>query len=125
MNQGFAPNGFQLLQPETLEMMHQVAGSTAGRGIINNSFNLEGLGMGWSLWEDGVEGHVGGQLGFGGTMAFKRTDQGTFGILVMTNVNLTFYEWDRKLDWMGNYYFEMEQLLLQTAEEMLARESEG
>jgi CubicO group peptidase (beta-lactamase class C family) len=125
INQGLAPNGFQLLRPETAEMMHQLAGSTAGEGIINNSFNLLGQGMGWSLWEDGAEGHVGGQLGFGGTMAFKRTDQGTFGILAMTNVNLTYFAWDRKLDWFRNYYFKVEQLLLQAAEEMLARESEG
>ena len=118
MNQGLAPNGFQLLQPETVEMMHQVAGSSDGN---INSFSLVGQGMGWSLCEAGVEGHVGGQLGFGGTMVFKRTDQGTSGILVMTNVDLMYLEQDRKLDWFRNYYFKVEQLLLQTAEKMLTQ----
>jgi CubicO group peptidase (beta-lactamase class C family) len=119
MNQGLAPNGFRLLQPETVEMMHQVAGSSDGN---INSFDLVGQGMGWSLCEDGVEGHVGGQLGFGGTMVFKRTDQGTVGILVMTNVDLMYLESQRRFRWFTNYYFKLEQLLLQSAEEMLAQQ---
>ncbi|HEY45366.1 MAG TPA: serine hydrolase [Anaerolineae bacterium] len=122
MNQGLAPNGFQLLQPETVEMMHQSAGSTQGN---INSFKLVGQGMGWSLCEDGVEGHVGGQLGFGGTMIFKRTDQGTVGILMMINVNLEFLEQDRRWDWFTKYYSEVEQMLLQAGEEMLALKSEN
>ena len=122
MNQGLAPNGFQILQPETVGMMHQSAGSAQGN---INSFTLVGQGMGWSLCQDGMEGHVGGQLGFGGTMIFKRTDQGTVGILVMTNVNLTYSGAARKWSWFGDYYFEVEQLLLQATEEMLAQTSSG
>jgi CubicO group peptidase (beta-lactamase class C family) len=122
MNQGHAPNGFQLLQPETVEMMHQKASSTQGN---INSFNLVGQGMGWSLCEEGVEGHIGGQIGFGGTMLIKRTEHGTVGILVMTNVDLMFLEKNRRIDWFTNYYFKIEQLLLQTAEEMLTQMSEN
>jgi CubicO group peptidase (beta-lactamase class C family) len=122
MHEGLATNGFQLLQPETLEMMHQVAGSD--RGSIN-SFGLAGQGMGWTLCQNGVEGHVGGQLGFGGTMILKRTEQGSMGILVMTNVNLMYLESDRRGEWFGTYYGEIEQLLLRNAEEMLTQESEG
>jgi hypothetical protein len=121
MNQGLAPNGFRLLQPESVEMMHQVAGSSGGK---INSFHLVGQGMGWTLCQNGVEGHVGGQLGFGGTMILKRTEQGTVGILVMTNVNLMYLENDRRGEWFGAYYGETEQLLLRTAEGMLAQESE-
>jgi hypothetical protein len=58
-------------------------------------------------------------------MVLKRTDQGTAGILVMTNVDLMFLEQDRKLDWFRNYYYKVEQLLLHTAEEMLTQKSEG
>jgi CubicO group peptidase (beta-lactamase class C family) len=122
MNEGLAPNGYQLLLQETVEMMHQVAGSSDGH---INSFNLVGQGMGWTLCEDTVEGHIGGQLGFGGTMVLKRTDQGTVGILVMTNVATFLLENDRQGEWLQNYYFEIEQLLLRAAEEMLAREAEG
>jgi CubicO group peptidase (beta-lactamase class C family) len=120
MNQGLAPNGFRLLQPDTVEMMHQSAGSIGGS---INSFTLVGQGMGWSLCQDGMEGHVGGQLGFGGTMIFKRTEQGTFGILVMTNVSLMFHGEAGRWKWFRDYYFEIEQLLLQAAEEMLTEES--
>jgi CubicO group peptidase (beta-lactamase class C family) len=121
-NQGRAPNGFQLLQPETVEMMHEIA--VASGGIVQ-SFNLVGQGMGWNLCQDGVEGHTGDQLGFNAAMVYKQTGQGTAGILAMTNVNLMFFEWDRKLEWFGDYYFDITQLLLRTAEEMLARESGG
>jgi hypothetical protein len=98
-------------------MMHQIAGPSDGN--INN-FGLVGQGMGWSLCEDGVEGHVGGQLGYGATMVFKRTDQGTAGIVVMTNVDLMYLEDHRRGRWFTNYYFQLEQLLLQSAEEILA-----
>ena len=88
-------------------------------------FELAGQGMGWSLCEDGVEGHVGGQPGFGGTMIFKGTDQGAFGILVMTNVGAVFLEHDARIDWYQNFYFEIEQLLFRTAEEMILKPSDG
>jgi hypothetical protein len=103
-------------------MMHQIAG--ADRGSIN-SFSLVGQGMGWTLCQDGVEGHVGGQLGYGGTMILKRTEQGIVGILVMTNVNLMYLENDRRGDWFETYYGEIERLLLRRAEEMLAQTSSG
>jgi hypothetical protein len=47
------------------------------------------------------------------------------GILVMTNVNLMYLESDRRGEWFGTYYGEIEQLLLRNAEEMLTQESEG
>jgi CubicO group peptidase (beta-lactamase class C family) len=118
MNRGLAPNGFQLLQPETVDMMHQIAGRAQGN---INSFELVGQGMGWSVCEDGVEGHVGGQMGFGGTMISKRSDGRTFGILMMTNVAATFLEEERRINWYTSYYFELEQFLLQTAEQMAAQ----
>jgi CubicO group peptidase (beta-lactamase class C family) len=121
-NKGLAPNGFQILQPETVEVMHQSAGPQQG---FMNSFSFVGQGMGWSLCEDGIEGHCGGQLGFGGTMVFKRTDQGTVGILVMANVNLMYLGEARKWEWFRAYYFKVEQLLLKAAEEMLVQQSEG
>jgi len=117
MNLGLAPNGFRILQPATVEMMHKIAGPKEG---IMNTFNLVGQGMGWTLCEDGVEGHVGGELGFQATMVFKRTDRGTAGILAMTNVFQMYLEDYRRDRWFTNYYAKLEQLLLRTAEEMLA-----
>jgi CubicO group peptidase (beta-lactamase class C family) len=119
INDGQAPNGFQLLQSETVEMMHLSAGPDQGNV---NSFPLLGQGMGWTLCQDGLEGHIGGQVGFGGTMIFKRTEQGTFGILVMTNISLMFHGDAGKGKWFRDYYFEIEQLLLQAAEEILLEE---
>ena len=53
---------------------------------------------------DGVEGHVGGELGFQATMVFKRTDRGTCGILAMTNVFQMYLEDHRRDRWFTNYY---------------------
>jgi len=58
-------------------------------------------------------------------MVFKRTDQGTEGILIMTNVDLMYLEDHCRFRWFTNYYFELERLLFQAAEEALARESGG
>ena len=58
-------------------------------------------------------------------MIIKRTAQGTFGILVMTNVDLMFLDQDQKLNWFENYYFKIEKLLMQTAEEMLIQKTES
>ena len=75
MNDGRAPNGYQLLQPETVEMMHGIAVPTSG------SINLIptiGYGLGWTIAEGGIQGHIGGASGyeaddyvpdFGGTSA--------------------------------------------------------
>jgi CubicO group peptidase (beta-lactamase class C family) len=122
MNQGIAPGGHKILHPETVETMHQAAGPTDGN---INSFSLVGQGMGWSLCKDGVEGHVGGQLGFGGTMVTRRGEQGAVGVLLMTNVDLMFLDDNRRGEWFTSYYFELEQLLLQTAERMLSLGFEG
>jgi hypothetical protein len=43
----------------------------------------------------------------------------------MTNVDLMYLEPDRRLNWFKNYYFEVEQLLLRTAEGVLAQMSSG
>jgi hypothetical protein len=43
----------------------------------------------------------------------------------MTNVDAMYLENDRRWDWFRNSYGEIERLLLRTAEEILARESEG
>ena len=122
MNDGRAPNGLQLLEPETVEMMHRSAG--AWEGVVN-SFQLVGQGMGWSLCEGGIEGHVGAQLGFNGTMMLKHTEHGTVGILSMMNVAVFLLENQSQWSWHASYTYEIEQLLLRTAEEMLGRESEG
>jgi hypothetical protein len=53
-------------------------------------------------------------------MMIKQTEHGTVGILVMTNVDLMFLENNRRIDWFMNYYFKIEQLLLQAAEDMLS-----
>jgi CubicO group peptidase (beta-lactamase class C family) len=61
MNNGRAPNGFQLLKPETVELMHQV-GTPCSDGI--DIFRLRGQGMGWAVGRNGIHGHIGGQFGY-------------------------------------------------------------
>jgi hypothetical protein len=74
--------------------------------------------MGWTLCTDGVEGHVGGQPGFGGTMMLQRTENGVVGFLFMTNSNGTYTDNDARRDRFNRGYAPLEKLLFRTTQEM-------
>jgi hypothetical protein len=76
--------------------------------------------MGWTLCADGVEGHVGGQPGFSGTMMLEETAGHTVGIVLMANIAATYTDDEARWDWFRRWYFPIEGLLFETAEEMAA-----
>ncbi|UCG59150.1 MAG: beta-lactamase family protein, partial [Phycisphaerales bacterium] len=82
MNNGRAPNGFQLLKPETVELMHQV-GTPCSDGI--DIFRLRGQGMGWAVGRNGIHGHIGGQFGYLAAMIYRETEAGKAGFILMIN----------------------------------------
>jgi CubicO group peptidase (beta-lactamase class C family) len=59
MNGGLAPNGHQLLQPETVEMIHKISARTGGS---INLLPIKGYGFGWTICEGGILDHIGGAL---------------------------------------------------------------
>jgi CubicO group peptidase (beta-lactamase class C family) len=117
MNEGLAPNGYQLLQPETMTMMHKLA--VSGGGSINY-FPMRGYGLGWTVCHNGIQGHIGGSFGYGATMLSQVTPQGKVGIILMRNWSWNLVmDYEQVLDYGKKYYLPLEQLLLQEAKNML------
>jgi CubicO group peptidase (beta-lactamase class C family) len=86
-------NGVQLLEPESVGLMH-------GRAV---SFSTQGLwvgyGYGWIHHNDdpgrfidmrGSQGHGGEDMGYQSSMWFVEEEQGGYGILLMSNINESF-----------------------------------
>ncbi len=82
MNLGMV-NGTQILNSGALELMLEKHSSftnaTAG------GFNLIGYGLGWMLYDDGLQGHDGAVIGYLASLFFKKTEKGVFGGIVMFN----------------------------------------
>jgi len=117
MNNGRAPNGFQLLKPETVELMHQV-GTPCSDGI--DIFSLIGQGMGWAVGRNGIHGHIGGQFGYLAAMIYRETEAGKAGFILMINQTMRMVpDQDIVMEWGRKYYLKLEALLLKTAERMV------
>jgi len=122
MNQGQS-NGIQVLHPETVNLMHQSALSTSGRG----DFGQVGAGLGWVLRNPypgnyfnfrGSQGHGGATPGWTCQMWMVETEHGTYGIILMTNVT-QFYENDPL--WILSTQYSMQEILLNAAEILLSQ----
>jgi CubicO group peptidase (beta-lactamase class C family) len=119
MNNGRAPNGFQLLKPETVELMHQV-GTPCSDGI--DIFRLRGQGMGWAVGRNGIHGHIGGQFGYLAAMIYRETEAGKAGFILMINHTMRMVpDQDIVMEWGRKYYLKLEALLLETADRMLGQ----
>jgi hypothetical protein len=88
MNQGQI-NGFQLLKPETVELMHEPTVSFPPQSI------WVGYGLGWIHLNNvtykhhyfhGAQGHGGANWGFSCHMWFVEKTEGAYGILLMTTI---------------------------------------
>jgi CubicO group peptidase (beta-lactamase class C family) len=81
MNQG-EYNIPYLLKPRTLDLMHSqditLYGSTDG-------FDLEGFGLGWFLYKNGLQGHGGATPGYSANIFLKESVKGDIGVVVMYN----------------------------------------
>jgi CubicO group peptidase (beta-lactamase class C family) len=97
MNQGVAPNGYAILQPETVEMMHAKVASQDGS---INMIPLTGYGMGWTLAEDGIQGHIGGAFGSEAEMLYQDTPQGKYGIIFLRN-----WSWELADDYQNGFEY--------------------
>jgi CubicO group peptidase (beta-lactamase class C family) len=123
MNQGRA-NGVQLLQPETVALMHQEAVSfPPGYGDLNQV--SYGLGLGhirkqpWQIWGHfydmhGATGHGGSWFGYQGQMWFVEEDSGSYGIILLTNTEFDFKAEARNM-WMFASPLKLQVLLMEEA----------
>ncbi|MDH5440257.1 MAG: beta-lactamase family protein [Candidatus Bathyarchaeota archaeon] len=89
MNQG-QTRGFQLLKPETVELMHKQTVSFSDQSL------MVGYGLGWFHLSNetykhhyfhGAQGHGGDNWGFTCQMWFVEKERGAYGIILLTNLN--------------------------------------
>lgn len=125
---GGESSGHQLLQPETVELMHSLAVRGGG------DFMMVGTGMGWSLYDDkpremwgkmintrGMQGHGGAADGYRASMFFVKENDGAYGYVMMVDVSLLSEELD--FAWFLAIDKGIEALLLQEGAERLAQAS--
>ena len=117
MNSGLAPNGYQLLQPETVEMMHEIAVWTEGSV---NEIALRGYGLGWMIAEDGLQGHIGGASGYEAEMLYQETRSGPVGIIFLRNWSWELADdYENGFDYWKKYHVGVREILMEEAERML------
>lgn len=93
MNRGMF-EGHQLLQPETVALMHRGMRSSGG------DFLQQGYGYGWGIFQEGplqmwditfqprgYQGHGGGYFGYSGAMFMVEEEQGAYGYILLINTN--------------------------------------
>jgi CubicO group peptidase (beta-lactamase class C family) len=127
MNSGQS-NGFQLLLPETVALMHSQAVSDGG------DFMMAGSGMGWSLYAEepremwgkmielrGMQGHGGAEVGYRASMFFVEETGGAYGYVMMADVSLLSEELD--FAWYLAIDKSIEALLLQEGADRLSQAS--
>jgi CubicO group peptidase (beta-lactamase class C family) len=113
--------GVQLLEPESVGLMH-------GRAV---SFSTQGLwvgyGYGWIHHNDdpvrfidmrGSQGHGGEDMGYQSSMWFVEEEQGGYGILLMSNINESFKP---NIVGVSTIYKKIEELLLREASSMFSK----
>jgi CubicO group peptidase (beta-lactamase class C family) len=129
MNAGQS-DGFQLLKPETVALMH----SPVVRG--GGDFMMSGSGMGWSVFTEepremwgkmidlhGMQGHGGADYGYRASMFMVEGDGGAYGYVMLADVSLLSEELD--FAWFLAIDKGIEALLLQEGSERLAGASGG
>ncbi len=113
MNGGRAPNGYQLLQTETVEMMHEIAAPHTGS---INMIPMQGYGMGWTLAEDGIQGHIGGGFGYEAEMLYQETRSGPTGIIFLRNWTWELADdYDNGFEYWKKYHVGVREILMAEA----------
>ncbi len=84
MNDGYY-NHFQLLQPETVQLMRTI--TSRGRNIFNPNSELTdpGYGLGLIHYPDGWLGHGGSTIGYQSLWQFNISKQ--YGFIIFANIN--------------------------------------
>ncbi|UCD01101.1 MAG: beta-lactamase family protein [Promethearchaeota archaeon] len=111
MNQG-EHDGPQLLNPATLQLMHSEHESLTG---VMDGFDVDGYGLGWVLYEQGLQGHGGATPGFSSNMFIKESLQGDLGVIVMYNRGSALIFDDRLIN---NFLPAINNLLVEEAENL-------
>jgi CubicO group peptidase (beta-lactamase class C family) len=82
INQGMY-NGIQILSTQSVNLM--LSNQVPLSGISVEGFIIEGYGLGWYNFAENVRGHGGAIPGFFANMYFKKTNDQSFGVILMFN----------------------------------------
>ena len=104
----------RILQPESIDMMHERVIQTSGTDFP--SLDFYGMGYGWLLWGDGYQGHTGGTPGYFSQMIYRENDLGPYGVILMVTNGCSMTECD--FEWFDTYFVAIREILLEEAEEL-------
>jgi len=113
MNQGEL-EGTQILEPASVDLMH--ARTIPMSGFDFPGMDFYGVGFGWTLWGDGLQGHGGATPGYYAQMLYKESDSGPYGAIIMMTYGCSITECD--FEWFDNYFVAIREVLLEQAEEL-------
>lgn len=102
----------QLLQPETIELMHGLVSPLDWPAFFG--LHWQGYGLGWELYRDGYQGHPGACPGYLANVVLRQKDLGGFGVVLMVNRGASF----DSTEWASDSYAAILNLLLQEASEL-------
>jgi CubicO group peptidase (beta-lactamase class C family) len=117
VNQGRV-DGYQLLEPETVALMHSRAtGASGDIGMVGYGYGLNHMRTEpWQfyghVYEFGSLGHGGSDYGYSTSMYFVEEETGGYGFILLTNAS-KFFKQD--IAWHFEVYLKMENLLMQEA----------
>lgn len=77
------------------------------------SMELYGLGWGWILWGEGLQGHTGAVPGFYSQMVYREAEE-PYGVVLMMNTGCSLVECD--FEWFDEYFVSIREVLLEAAE---------
>lgn len=113
MNQGEL-EGARILEPETVALMQARSVPLSGEDFPG--LELFGMGLGWQLWRDGLQGHTGATPGNYAQIIFGENEAGAYGAVLMMTNGCSQTECD--FNWFDVYFVNIRELLLAGAEKI-------
>lgn len=106
-----ATGGVRILEPASMEIMLSRTVSLGGYDF--NNLPLYGMGLGWQLWGEGLQGHGGAVPGFLSEMIFQQSVPEDYGVILMMNTGCSLGVCDR--EWLDSYFYRIRDILLEEA----------
>jgi CubicO group peptidase (beta-lactamase class C family) len=102
----------RVLQPESVEAMHQLISPLDWPAFFGLRWN--GYGLGWELYADDLQGHPGACPGFLANIVYREQDDGAYGVVLMANRGSSI----DTVDWATESYAPILLILLEEAAQM-------
>ena len=122
-------DGYQLLQPETVALMHrQKVDAAVDVGMAGYGFGLNTMRTApWEFYGHsydfyGAKGHGGADYGYLSRWFFVEKEEGGYGIILLSNVSKFFKS---ELTWFFGVYLKIDNLLMQEAEARFLQQAGG